>query len=215
MALVIDGYNLLHASGILPRGIGPGTLERARGALLNFLVESLEPDELAKTVVVFDARAAPVGRPRLVTHRGLRVHFAPNPGDADALIEELIARDHSPRKLVVVSSDHRLQRAAKRRRAQAVDSDRWYAEVLRRRMGRGQQLADEPAKPSGPLSEYDVAQWLKQFGMTPLEDDAKPDQLAADSTAAADSETPGEKPSKGQSLRNPFPPGYGEDLLEE
>ena len=30
MALVIDGYNLLHASGILGRGIGPGSLERSR-----------------------------------------------------------------------------------------------------------------------------------------------------------------------------------------
>ena len=30
MAIVIDGYNLLHASGILGRGIGPGGLERWR-----------------------------------------------------------------------------------------------------------------------------------------------------------------------------------------
>jgi uncharacterized protein len=220
MAFLIDGYNLLHASGILPRGIGPGTLQRARGALLNFLVESLEPEELAKTVVVFDARAAPVGRPRLVTHRGLKVHFAPNPGDADALIEQLIVEDSSPRRLVVVSSDHRLQRAAKRRRAQAIDSDRWYGEIVRRRMGRGKSSSDEPAKPTGPLSEHDVARWLSQFGMEPM--DAAAEEIsgeACNETGGSPKENeldpPDEKPSRGQSLRNPFPPGYGEDLLED
>jgi len=242
MALVIDGYNLLHASGILPSGVGPGTLERARAALLNFLVESLEENELAKAVVVFDARAAPIGRPRLVTHRGLRVHFAPNPGDADALIEQLILDDHSPRQLIVVSSDHRLQRAAKRRRAHAIDSDRWYAEVVQRRVGRQQRAADEVAKPAGPLSEHEVARWLDRFGMSPVdeesptpEDSGPAPPPAADATAVpaaqtgaakADgqrsktdrrrrkADTSGKKPPTRGNLANPFPPGYGEDLLE-
>ena len=214
MALLIDGYNLLHASGILPRGIGPGTLERARARLLNFLVESLQPNELARTVVVFDARAAPVGRPRTVTHRGLKVHFAPNPGDADALIEQLISEDTSPRRLVVVSSDHRLQRAAKRRRAQAVDSDRWYGEIVRRRIGRGKASADEPAKPSGPLSGGEVARWLSQFGMEPADSGETAEGTPADAVEQDEPGPPGEKPPPGPGLRNPFPPGYGEDLLE-
>jgi hypothetical protein len=245
MAILIDGYNLLHASGILPSGVGPGTLERARNALLNFLVESLEADELKRTVVVFDAREAPKGRPRLVTHRGLQVHFAPNPGDADALIEQLILEDHSPRKLVVVSSDHRLQRAAKRRRAQAVDSDRW--EIFHRRIGRGGKAAEEPAKPAGPLSEYEVARWLSRFGMTPSEgetvEQAIAEQIVSEQMASElankrdepEVEDPrsGVKPPKrpkrkakpnipnekrlgpGGSAINPFPPGYGEDLLKD
>jgi hypothetical protein len=254
MALIIDGYNLLHASGILPRGIGPGTLERARAALLNFLVESLDTAELAKAVVVFDARAAPQGRPRLVTHRGLRVHFAPNPGDADALIEQLILDNHSPRQLIVVSSDHRLQRAAKRRRAHAIDSDRWYAEVVQRRASRQQRGDDEPAKPAGPLSDYEVARWLGQFGMTaidePVEEAAdeaaaeqaeqkpaiseaaeraasRPDQTGSKPAGAkptgakrVDADRGGSKPRRkkppaGGNLANPFPPGYGDDLLED
>ena len=48
---LIDGYNLLHAVGIIGRGIGPGGLERSRLALLNFLVESLDPKEAATTYV--------------------------------------------------------------------------------------------------------------------------------------------------------------------
>jgi predicted RNA-binding protein with PIN domain len=55
MRLLIDGYNLLYATGLLGPGIGPGGLERSRMALVNFLAASLEPAELAQTTVVFDA----------------------------------------------------------------------------------------------------------------------------------------------------------------
>src|SRR5262249_25842003 len=136
MTLVIDGYNLLHASGILGRGIGPGSLERSRNALLNFLVESLSERELAATTVVFDAREAPPGLPRVMQHRGITVRYADRGSDADQVVEELILADTSPRKLIVVSSDHRLHRAARKRRAKAIDSDIWYAEVLRQRIER-------------------------------------------------------------------------------
>ncbi len=37
MPFLIDGYNLLHVTGILGTGSRAGTLERARLALLNFL----------------------------------------------------------------------------------------------------------------------------------------------------------------------------------
>jgi hypothetical protein len=41
----------------------------------------------------------------------------------------LIRKHSSPRALTVVSSDHRLHRAARRRRATPIDSDRWVADV--------------------------------------------------------------------------------------
>ncbi len=61
MSLVIDGYNLMHVAGILGRGVGPGSLQRSRLALLNFLAESLDPRELPRTTVVFDSHDAPGG----------------------------------------------------------------------------------------------------------------------------------------------------------
>ncbi|MEX2113585.1 MAG: NYN domain-containing protein [Pirellulales bacterium] len=191
MALVIDGYNLLHASGILGRGIGPGGLERSRVALLNFLVESLEARELAAATVVFDAREAPPGLPRSITHRGIRVRFADQGGDADEMIERLIQADTAPRRLVVVSSDHRLHRAARRRKARAIDSDVWYAEVLRKRIGR-ERHATGTAKPAGPPSEVEVQYWLRRFGL----------------------QEPSDGPSVKPPLASPFPPGYAEDVEE-
>ena len=106
MPLLIDGYNLMYAAGILGGNSGPGTLERRRLALLNFLAESLEPEELPQTTVVFDAREPPWGLKQSVRHRDILVRFATKYESANALIEELIRAASAPRRLVVVSSDH-------------------------------------------------------------------------------------------------------------
>lgn len=163
MRLIIDGYNLLHASGILPRGRGPATLERARAALLNFLAESLEPDSLARTVVVFDAEQAPPGLPHQQTFRGLRVLFAARVESADELIEQLIGECAAPRRLTVVSSDHRIQRAARRRRARAIDSDRWISELARLRRERSQAAPPPPTVSENPATNSEVEYWVKEF----------------------------------------------------
>lgn len=194
MALIIDGYNLLHGSGILGRGRGPGSLERSRAALLNFLAESLSDEVLSRTVVVFDARDAPRGLPRTVQHRGLTVRFAEGSGEADELIEELIKANSSPRRLTVVSSDHRLHRAARRRNATPVDSDQWYHQIVQQRITRARSSATPP-KPAGPISDVEVRFWLRQFG---LEDEDSKDQE-----------------NGGADVISPFPPGYAEDIDEE
>jgi len=162
MSLLIDGYNLLHVTGIFGRGMGPGTLERSRRALLNFLAESLTDEEAARTTVVFDAQNPPPGLPRRVVHRGITIVYASQNENADERLEELIASDSAPRQLVVVSSDHRLHRAARRRKAQAIDSDQWYAMIVRRRQER-QQASPAATKPEGPLTPGEVEYWLGVF----------------------------------------------------
>ena len=210
MAILIDGYNLLYASGILGRGRGPGFLERSRQALLNFISESLEEKEIARCTVVFDASdSAPKGLPRTLSHRGIVVKYASGLPSADELIEQLIQADTSPRKLVVVSSDHRLQRAAKRRKATPVDSDVWFHDTLRRRIARQQSLA-EPSnlmKPPAPSTESEVRFWMRTFGV-PI-DEAVPqpesEPLADDVAPSSEEQTP----------FDPFPPGYADDLFDD
>ena len=163
MPLLIDGYNLVYCAGIPGRGFGIGQLERSRLGLLRFLVESLGPKELAQTTVVFDARGAPPGLPRSFLYHGMTVRFAAGHESADAMLEELIEAETSPRQLTVVSSDHRVQRAARRRGARAVDSETWHGEIARRRAPQPTTTKTEP-KPVPPLPAEDVAQWLEQFG---------------------------------------------------
>ena len=225
MSLLVDGYNLLSAAGILGRGVGLGTLQRARLALLNFLAESVEPESLSQTTVVFDAADPLPGLPRVLTHRGLTVRFASQYEDADALIEELIRADSAPRRLTVVSSDHRLQRAARRRKARAVDSDAWYAQVLRRRQERRESAAETPARPPVPLLAEDVDYWIRQFGgpslLARLIEEESADHSAPSEEPPAESppveEPPPDKPTPDEAAQigNPFPPGYAEDLLED
>jgi predicted RNA-binding protein with PIN domain len=217
MALLIDGYNLLNAVGITgPRGDAEGviaragrttSLHRSRVALLNFLVESLDAREIAHATVVFDAAGAPPGLPRALAHRGLAVRFAPRSSDADSLLEELIGQDTSPRRLTVVSSDHRVQRAAKRRRARAVDSDVWYAEIVHRRRTSAPRSAG-PASPKRPLDQGEVEVWLRQFGGQSALEELFDEPSSGPSAPAAQ-----RRLSESEPIDNPFPPGYGEDLL--
>lgn len=228
MSILIDGYNLIIAVGIMGRGTGPGSLERARLALLNFLAESLEPNEIGRTTIVFDAKNAPTGLPRIVAHRGLTVRFASCYPDADSLIEELITEESAPRNLTVVSSDHRIQRAARRRRAIPIDSDIWYQGVLDHRRWRQETRKSQKveAKPPVPLLSEDVDYWIRQFGgesdleqflakelgaaerrPTPTDDPA-----STENTESA--KTDETEPRHPQRKSNPFPPGYADDLLE-
>jgi uncharacterized protein len=215
--VLIDGYNLMNIAGILGRGIGPGSLERSRLALLNFLAESLDPKEIAGTMVVFDASDAPPGLPRVVHHRGLTVHFASQYPDADSLIEELIGKSSAPRRLTVVSSDHRIQRAARRRRAKPMDCDVWYAGVVaRRERRRRRKKTESPERPHAALLEEDIAYWIRQFG-----GEEALDELLREASPPKPPEPPvvrdgQDLPHKNlpDDFYNPFPPGYGEDLEE-
>ena len=104
---------------------------------------------------------------RVISYEGISVQFARDPGNADELLERLIAAHDTPRKLVVVSGDHRVQRAARRRRATAVDSDRWWAELCAERRRKGAELPVPPQKPTGNLSAGEVDYWVDQFSDAP------------------------------------------------
>jgi len=214
MPTIIDGYNVLHVAWLRGGKTGPGGLQRARLALLNFLAESLDPAEVPHTTVVFDAREAPCGMPRTLSHRGLTVRFAAQYESADELIEELIRCESAPRRLIVVSSDHRLQRAAKHRRAEAVDSDSWYAEAVRARRQRQQVTAEKPERPYVPLLAEDVDYWINQFGGEALLKEWLEQQSAGPAGAPPAGETAPHGEKAIPEIDNPFPPGYGEDLEE-
>jgi predicted RNA-binding protein with PIN domain len=111
MPYLIDGYNLAHAMNLLPARSAQRALKRARVRLLDHLAQTA-PEESIR--VVFDAQAAPRGAPTRLDHQGIVVLFS-NGATADDLIEDLIAAEPDPRRLHVVSDDHRIRRAAGRR----------------------------------------------------------------------------------------------------
>ncbi|HMP06527.1 MAG TPA: NYN domain-containing protein [Lacipirellulaceae bacterium] len=192
MALLIDGYNLLHVTGLVgPPGSG---LRGSRDALLSFLANALDARERRETVVVFDAAEAPPGLPSAANAYGIAVRYAANYPEADDLLEELIAAHNAPRSLTVVSSDHRVQAAARRRKAAFVDSDVWYAEAHRRlHLAQNRHAEDPDGKPS--TSAEESARYVEEFSRLASEVDGPPSPNSRDDD-------------------NPFPPGFGEDLNE-
>ncbi len=148
MLLLVDGYNLLHVSGIFGPVGAPSTLEQSRRALLEFLAAQLPGPLRRQTTVVFDAAAAPPGLPSQLVHAEMMVRFAPRKQTADDLIADLIAGEADPRHLSVVSSDHAVQRSARQRGAKFVDSDVWIREL--RKSAAASSTAPVGEKPPGP-----------------------------------------------------------------
>lgn len=124
--VLIDGYNLMHASGLARRTYGPGDLEVCRNRLLQQLSARLNEEACRRTTVVFDAFDSVGDDQRLQHLHGLTVIFAPAGTDADSELERLIAEHSAPGQLWIVSSDHRLHKAARRRKATAVDSEQFW-----------------------------------------------------------------------------------------
>ncbi|QDV75437.1 NYN domain-containing protein [Botrimarina mediterranea] len=236
MRLLIDGYNLLHATDLFGAGELAGTLRGSREALVAFLAQRLSAVERRATVIVFDAAEAPPGLPDRVECDGIDLRFARGFPNADEMIEAILEPMHRAKHLTVVSGDRRVQRAARSSGARWVDSDAWFADLCRRPV-----IADEAssAKPIGPVGT--TADWVAEFSdpeaLAEIERQAAaaappkrlPPRHAED--APAPSGPAAEKPKKrrrppldptgdkpagafGAGIDDLFPPGYGEDLLD-
>lgn len=163
MRFLIDGYNLCHGLGLLlartnpSSKAGPHELERARLQLLG-LVAGVFPG----ATVVFDAAGAPPGSHDEDVHQGVHIRYALR-GSADDVIEDLIQHDSDPRRLAVVSDDHRLQQAARRRHCQVLGTEAFQAEMDRQRRRNHEQARPQSDKPDG-VSEREAKEWLEKFG---------------------------------------------------
>jgi len=177
--LIIDGYNLMHECGLARRTYAKGQLQRCRSQLVRFLAQHLTGRERERTTIVFDAGEAPPGLPRQSSADGMTVCFASPGKEADDTIEELIAAHSAPRQIRLVSSDHRLQRSARRRRGAFVDSDKFAAELERR--GPVSEAGSDADSGSGAVSDAPPVRRAPES--------ASRDKVTADASLDADPET--------------------------
>ena len=130
MDLIIGAYNLIFQCGLEGPKRTPASITNSRRRLIHLLSSLLPTEQIAHTTVVFDAKRLPKQEPQIESRKhGIRILFAVGYESADEMIEELIAAHSHPKDLLVVSSDHRIQNAATRRKAKAIDSDVWLDKI--------------------------------------------------------------------------------------
>jgi predicted RNA-binding protein with PIN domain len=204
--LLIDGYNLMHAAGFARVRYGPGDLQRCRLRLLNLVAGHLDGAQRQRTTIIFDAKDPPPDAARWTTYQDMHVEFAPPGKEADDVIEDLIAAHSAPKRLLVVSSDHRLHKAARRRMAKARDSDKFLdaCESAAKRASQVEEPREE--RPSTKLSPEEVAAWAAEFGDVDIAD-----LRAAPQGASGKGPAP---PRTGHGTQPQSAPGTSPDELE-
>lgn len=157
MPVVIDGHNLLHSIEKTSDEFGSITEVRLCHIVGRYLKLVGEKGE-----IVFDG-TGPRDKGRFDNISNLEVFFAGLGQDADAVIEDRIRASTAPRRLTVVSSDRKLRNAARVRKATAMKSEAFWAN-LQNRLSQRRKIKEPAAKRQG-LSESETKQWLKFFGL--------------------------------------------------
>jgi predicted RNA-binding protein with PIN domain len=155
MPFLIDGYNLLWA--VQKNGDGMEAIEdielcRILGSYFVLVGQRAE--------IIFDGTGPPE-KNAFDNIKGLEVFFSGPNRDADSVIEDKIKSDSAPRRLVVISSDNRLRKAAHIRKASSVKSELFWKEVYKV-INRKKKESEPPGKRGG-ISEGETEQWLRYF----------------------------------------------------
>lgn len=164
MRTLIDGYNVMFAAGLMNGKLDPERFRKARLRFLNDLASAFEPVDAHMTTVVFDANDAPDHVPASMRHKGITVLYAVDEDSADERIEDLISHHTNPRALTVVSSDHRIQRAASRKKAKVVSADEFLTRLdslkeKKRPTPEARAEEDRQGVPTAQESEF----WMAEF----------------------------------------------------
>lgn len=201
----------MHAVGFAGDLSVAGNLKRARRSMLEKLANYLSEAERKKTLVVFDMGRRSKSKPHQFEFQGIEVVFSTGFDDADSMIEFLIRTHDVPQKLLIVSSDHRIQSAAKRRKARFIDSERWIDRLEH------PQQPNRPAPQNSmkPTQIEDTEYWLERFRLEDVDLTLNPPNNSLDQPILEITDEAVDAEKGDEDSFNPFPDGYGEDLFDD
>lgn len=158
MPILLDAYNILHVTGVLPPDLAGIDLEE----LATLVTGSRYRRE--STILVCD------GSPRRhqVRERSVHVRFAGPGQTADAAIIRLVRRSSAPRRLTIVTSDREIVQQVRRRRASVISSERFLANLAEDHAIRSSDRPSsdrrtDPPPASHPADRRQVEAWLRLF----------------------------------------------------
>ena len=223
MPLLIDTYNVLHTVGVLPPDLAGVDVQ----SLVRLLENSRYRDD--RITLVCDGIAPPdpprgAGGPPAHT-LDVSIRYSGHGKPADDLIGQLIRASTSPRRLSVVSSDHEVLRAARRRRCKMLTSQEFLQQLVDdHRAQSGSADQDRVARP-GAVTDEQINRWIKLFNLdektlaiparTAVAGDlAAPRKKAAQQTQAAPTESAQPSPIEAPA-ELPAGPLLPEDVIAE
>jgi len=153
----IDGHNLLHS--ILKADGDSGAISDVQlchiiGSYLKLTGQSGE--------IIFDG-IGPPDKSGFDDISNLEVFFAGIGTDTDTVIEDKIIANSAPRRLRIVSSDRRLRKAARARKATSIKSEAFWNNI-QKQLSRKKTVKEPSAKRRG-LTDSETKQWLDIFGL--------------------------------------------------
>lgn len=166
--LLIDAYNVLNVEGVLPNHLAAPNLIQLVGMLARSRYAArptkLVCDGHLSSQIQTHLRTKAAGHATSVRYEGVDLIFSGPGEEADDVIEHLLTHHAGSASLLVVSSDRRLRRAARRAGAAHRTSEAFLRE-----------LAADLSRPSSgevpsfasktPLDHDQTRYWMRQFGL--------------------------------------------------
>lgn len=170
--LLIDGYNLLFALGWTPvRKPRPSdsevTLRQCRDRLSAELAGRLPRSMVGKSVIVYDSADTRNGLPIHQYSRGTHLYFSVAYNSADEALQEILQYHPSPKQLLLISSDHAVQRKATARGARCIESEDWEEAIqvfLEKDPASNLEKDFELEIKSQAIQAEEREDWLRRFG---------------------------------------------------
>jgi len=170
MRIIIDGYNLAHAStwmGLRGRVREPRGLRLMMMRMLAQYAERIDD----RMTVVFDGLPADRGKIIEIGDRaGVEVLFSGHDTDADTQIERMLEVSTGARDTLVVSSDRQVRAAASRRKAKSCRSGEFFNRIRKALIEPEKVTPSEPGEKFAGLSDADVTVWMRILGFDEKED---------------------------------------------
>ena len=161
MPFLIDGYNVYHAAIKLSEEWSRMT----PSTMCGFIAQDMQRlGDLA--TVVFDGTQPRGISMELNGFDCLKAIYSGPKSDADTLIEQFVQKNTAPRRLIVVSSDNRIRRVARRRKATSLASLEYLGDLIKR-LQKPPRGPKEPREKRHGVPEGQLNQWLELFGIDP------------------------------------------------
>jgi predicted RNA-binding protein with PIN domain len=157
--VVIDGNNLLYAA----RRVAESDVLIGRSMLCDTVAKWAQRRR-ERVTVVFDGPAPPAALAAQIGNPAITVSYSGAGVSADAALVQRLAADSAARRLLLVTSDRELVRAAKSRRARTMRSEEFW-QLVQHDLARPSRGPREPREKHTGLEPGAADEWLDEFGL--------------------------------------------------